>query len=94
MAGTKGFRHRNLPSSPDRGLIDFFPSQIKEDIGVITGAFGKDRVEYSRSIVSQSWFGLVKLVVATCVAYFLVGWLGLALRAESGLYLTHPAGVT
>jgi PAS domain S-box-containing protein len=48
-------------------------------------------VEHSRSVVSQSWFGLVKLAVATGIAYFLVGRLGLALRAEPGVAVFWPA---
>jgi len=48
-------------------------------------------VEHSHSIVSRSWFGLVKLAIATGIAYFLVGRLGLALRAEPGVAVFWPA---
>ncbi len=48
-------------------------------------------MEHSHSIVSRSWFGLVKLAVATGIAYFLVGRLGLALRAEPGVAVFWPA---
>ena len=48
-------------------------------------------MEHSRSVVSRSWFDLVKLAVATGIAYFLVGRLGLALRAESAVAVFWPA---
>jgi PAS domain-containing protein len=48
-------------------------------------------VERSPSAVSQSWFGLVMLAAATGIAYFLVGRLGLALRAEPGMAVFWPA---
>jgi len=48
-------------------------------------------VEHSRSIVSHSWFGLVKLAVATGIAYFLVGRVGLALHAGPGVAVFWPA---
>jgi len=47
-------------------------------------------VERSRSVVSQSWFGLVKLAFAAGSGYFLLGRLGLALRAE-GVAVFWPA---
>ena len=43
-------------------------------------------MQRSTSLVGQSWPGVVKLVVAVGIAYFLVARLGLALR-------TNPAGV-
>ena len=48
-------------------------------------------VERSHSVVGQSWLGVVKIAVATGVAYFLAGRLGLALRAEPGVAVFWPA---
>jgi PAS domain S-box-containing protein len=48
-------------------------------------------VQRSPSLVGQSWLGIVKLAVATGVAYFLAGWLGLTLRAEPGVPVFWPA---
>jgi PAS domain S-box-containing protein len=47
-------------------------------------------VERSPSVVGQSWFGLVKLALATGIGYFLLGRLGLILRAE-GVAVFWPA---
>ncbi len=52
----------------------------------------KGRVGVQRSlVVGQSWLGVVKIAVATGVAYFLAGRLGLALRAEPGVAVFWPA---
>jgi len=48
-------------------------------------------VECSPSVVSQSWFSLVKVAAATGIAYFIVGRLGLALRADPGGAVFWPA---
>ena len=48
-------------------------------------------MEHSPSIESQSWFDLVKLAVATGIAYFLAARLGLVLRAEPGVAVFWPA---
>jgi PAS domain S-box-containing protein len=48
-------------------------------------------VQRSHSAVGQSWLGFVKLAVATGIAYFLAGRLGLALRAEPGVAVFWPA---
>ena len=47
-------------------------------------------MERSSSVVSESWFGLVKLAVATGIGYFLLARLGLLLRAE-GVAVFWPA---
>jgi len=52
---------------------------------------GRSGVQRSPSLVGQSWLGIVKLAVATGVAYFLAGRLGWALRAESGAAVFWPA---
>ena len=43
------------------------------------------------SVASRSWLGVVKVAVATGIAYFLAGRLGLALRAEPGVAVFWPA---
>ena len=48
-------------------------------------------MERSHSIVGQWWSGGVKLAVATGIAYFLAGRLGLALRDGPGLAVFWPA---
>jgi len=48
-------------------------------------------VERSHSGISQSYFGGVKLAVATGVAYFLAGRLGLVLRVDPGIAVFWPA---
>ena len=48
-------------------------------------------MQRSHFAVSQSWLGVVKLGVATVVAYFLAARLGLALRAEPGVAVFWPA---
>jgi PAS domain S-box-containing protein len=48
-------------------------------------------VERSHSVVSQSWFGGVKLAVAIGIAYFFAGRLGLVLRADPGVAVFWPA---
>ena len=48
-------------------------------------------MQRSHTVVSQSWLGVVTLAVATGIAYFLAGRLGLALRAEPGVAVFWPA---
>jgi PAS domain S-box-containing protein len=48
-------------------------------------------VQRSLSVASRSWLGVVKVAVATGIAYFLAGRLGLALRAEPGVAVFWPA---
>ena len=48
-------------------------------------------MQRSHSAVGQSWLGVVKIAVATGIAYFLAGRLGLALRAEPGVAVFWPA---
>jgi PAS domain S-box-containing protein len=48
-------------------------------------------VERFRSSIGQSWFGSVKLAVATGIAYFLAARLGLIVRVEPGLAIFWPA---
>jgi PAS domain S-box-containing protein len=48
-------------------------------------------VEHSPSKVSRSWLDFIKLAVATGLAYFLAGQLGLVLRAEPGVAVFWPA---
>ena len=48
-------------------------------------------MEHFRSVVSQPWLGPAKLAIATGIAYFLAGRLGLALRAEPGVAVFWPA---
>src|SRR5215510_12572104 len=48
-------------------------------------------VERSRSVIGPSWFWGVKLAVATGIAYYLAGRLGLVLRVEPGLAIFWPA---
>ena len=59
---------------------------------VITGGLMRGAgVERSRPAIDQSWFWGVKLAVATGIAYFLAGRLGLVLRVEPGLAIFWPA---
>jgi PAS domain S-box-containing protein len=48
-------------------------------------------VERSRPVIGQSWFWSVKLAVATGIAYFLAGRLGLIVAVEPGLAIFWPA---
>ena len=48
-------------------------------------------MESSRSVVSQSWLGVVKLAIAIGVTYFLAARFGLALRAQVGVAIFWPA---
>jgi hypothetical protein len=48
-------------------------------------------VKSSRSSNGRSWFWGIKIAVATGIAYFLAGRLGLVLRVEPGLAIFWPA---
>ena len=48
-------------------------------------------MERSRPVIGQSWFWSVKLAVATGIAYFLAGRLGLIVAVEPGLAIFWPA---
>ena len=48
-------------------------------------------MEHSRPRIGQSWLWSVKFAVATGIAYFLAGRLGLVLRVEPGLAIFWPA---
>ena len=65
----------------DRPLLPPLSSAPREGPGV----------EYSSSVASQPWRGVVKLAVGIGIAYFLAGRLGLALRAEPGVAVFWPA---
>ena len=93
-ADIQGFQHRNLGRTPDGGawLIGFLCPHNRTNIEIITGALGRrSGVQRSHLVVSQSWLGVVKIAVATGIAYFLAGRLGLALRAEPGVAVFWPA---
>ena len=50
-------------------------------------------MQRSSSVFSESWFGLVRLAVATGIGYFLLGRLGLFLRAEDVAVFWPAAGL-
>jgi hypothetical protein len=76
-----------------KGLVNglLMPPQSNKTLKSSRVPWERSGVQRSHSVVSQSWLGVAKLAVATGIAYFLAGRLGLALRAEPGVAVFWPA---